>query len=451
MGIRAIADTLELMPDGSLEPDLIAGLEELLRAEIETISEDWELERGWFRRGSGRPQTNQWVLPTEGLVRACLVLGNKHFPVEYELGVTNLLRALDIQGSKGEFNEGISYALMTVDSMLSAARAMAVLGDTRAIEHPFLKGFPNWAVQHLQPGRMRINAFDSGRARTARSDGSMRGLLSSLAVFTDNPAARWALEHVYDGPAQTLVGLLARTVPVPDKAPPLYAFYDGPARRVNWRDSWADNATGVWVRGGHSLDAHDHYDRGHVNYIVGGQPLLIESGTPSYDNPNIHILYSTVIGHNVLDVEGIEPKKAIAPITVSRLNRTGGDITVEPTACYPGLESWERRVTWDTLELRIEDRVITGGDESAMTFRWHIGTYREVVVTGEGDTWNAEWPYGVIELHSSIPIEVTVEMLPDNTVALGRRSHGDYLHPCVTVRTVGTTEDWDMQTRVTAR
>jgi hypothetical protein len=369
MGIRAVADTLELLPDGSLDRDMINGIEELLRGEIDTITQDWELGRGWFRRGDGRPGTNQWVLPTEGLVRACLVVGKRRFKKEYELGVTNLLRALDIQGSQGEFNEGIGYALMTVNSMLSAARAMAAVGDARGIDHPFLQGFPAWTVHHLQPGRFRINSFDSGSAKTARNDGSIRGLLSTLTVLTGDPTARWALEHLYDGPTEDLTGLLASGISVPDNDPALYAFYDGPARRVNWRDSWADNATGVWVRGGHPLDAHDHYDRGHVNFIAGGKPLLIEAGTPSYDNPNIHTLYSTVIGHNVLDADGITPKKSTAPITISTLDSDGGDIGVDVTECYPGLERWVRKIGWDAERLEVSDRVVSGSDARLLTFR----------------------------------------------------------------------------------
>jgi len=117
-GIRALADTLELLPAGGVPPELMDKLRTLLRAEIKTISEDWQLKRGWFRGGKGVPQTNQWVLPTEGLLRACLVLGKDRSAAEYELGVANLLRALDVQGQQGEFNEGIGYAMFTVSSML---------------------------------------------------------------------------------------------------------------------------------------------------------------------------------------------------------------------------------------------------------------------------------------------------------------------------------------------
>lgn len=194
-GVRALADTLELLPVGSVPPELMDKLRTLLRAEIKTITEDWKLKRGWFRGGSGVPQTNQWVLPTEGLIRACLVLGKDRFPAEYELGLVNLVRALDVQGKQGEFNEGIGYALFTVRSMLAAAHAMAAQGDARALEHLFLRGFPTWAVHHLQPGRFRINCFDAGGARTPRNDSGTRQLLETLTAFAQSRTAAWALSR----------------------------------------------------------------------------------------------------------------------------------------------------------------------------------------------------------------------------------------------------------------
>jgi len=450
-GVRAIADVLELMPDGSLPPELLEQLKGLMRAEITTIGEDWQLKRGWFRSGNGHPQTNQWVLPTEGLIRACLVLGRAQCAAGYELGVTNLLRAMDAQGQQGEFNEGIGYAMFTVGSMLAAAHAMAAQGDSRALEHPFLQGFPTWAVHHLQPGRLRVNCFDAGGARTGRNDGGTRGLLGTLTVFAGSPVARWALDTLYDGPTDDLIGLLARTATVAPQAPPPFALYDGPARRVNWRDGWGDDASGVWVRGGHPLDSHDHFDRGHVNFIARGRPLLIEAGTPGYDNPSLGTLYASVVGHNVLDVAGLKPRRAVAPLTVNRLAADGGDVVVEPTACYPGLERWRRHLTWDAAGLRVADTVSSPAAKPvAMTFRWHLGTGEAVSITGADGAWQVTWPEGKLMLDSSVPVQVTQEKLPDNTLCLGKKDNGwDFLHTCVVVRTTAAAGAWELTTTVT--
>ena len=73
-GVRAIADTLELLPAGTVDDALVKRLHALLEGEVAGVVDDWETRRPWFVRGNN-PITNQWVLPTEGLVRACLLLG----------------------------------------------------------------------------------------------------------------------------------------------------------------------------------------------------------------------------------------------------------------------------------------------------------------------------------------------------------------------------------------
>ena len=80
---------LAILPEGSLPGELIEQLRALLGKEIASIADDWHARRSWFIRGNN-PRTNQWVLPTEGLIRACLVLGRENYPREYEMGVRNL-------------------------------------------------------------------------------------------------------------------------------------------------------------------------------------------------------------------------------------------------------------------------------------------------------------------------------------------------------------------------
>ena len=200
--------------------------------------------------------------------------------------------------------------------------------------------------------------------------------METLAVFNTKPDRGLGISNLYDGPINDLAGLLAGSAAFPPRRHRgSFAFYDGPARRVNWPSSWADDADGVWVTGGHPLDSHDHFDRGHVNYISHGKPVLIEAGTPGYDNPAIHTRYSTVVGHNVLEVEGLKPRKAPAPLTVSRLDAGGGDLTVDGTACYPGLKHWRRRVNWNRSQLTVEDQMAAPADKPVvMLFRWHLGT-----------------------------------------------------------------------------
>ena len=450
MGVRALADTLEIMPPDSLPAQLIEKLHALLRKEIAAICDDWRTKRSWFIR-LNNPRTNQWVLPTEGLIRACLVLGKEKHRNEYELGVRNLLTALNSQGPKGEFYEGIGYANFTVQSMLHAAHAMAVVGDMRGLDHPFLRHFPTWMAHHLQPSRLRINCFDSGGAKTPVTDAGFRGLLSLFVVLKGDPVARWTLENQFSGPSDDFVGLLSQATKGKSQDPGLFAYYAS-ATRVNWRDAWEDDATGVWVRGGHRLDGHDHFDRGHVNFIFRGKPILIEAGTPSYDNPRIHKLYSTVIGHNVLDVPGSAAEKTPAPVTVHRLDAVGGDVSVDPSAGYAALKRWERKTTWNAKRLDVVDEVVFLPDTPGSgVFRWHLGTQSNVTIDGADTKFVVAWKDAEISLESSVPIGVTSEMLPDNTVNLGVKVGPDYLHRCIVVRTAEPCHAWTLKTSAVGR
>ena len=431
-GVRALADTLGLLPEGAVDDALAGKLHALLEREVAGVVDDWETRRPWFVR-TNNPITNQWVLPTEGLVRACLVLGVEPRREAYELGVANLLEALDVHGRHGEFEEGFGYASFTVTSMLHAAHAMAAAGDRRAIDHPFLRHFPTWLVHHFQPGNMIVNCFDAGGAYNA-AEGA-RPLLSLLAVCTDSPAARWALAEQAGGPSDDLPGLAARALPAvgSDAAPPLFAHYER-ATRVNWRSSWADDATGVWVRGGHATDQHDHQDRGHVNFIARGRPILIEAGTPSYHHPLMMSHYATGVGHNILQLgtalpettadageyvwlPGWQKRGGVAPITVDRLDAAGGEIVVDATACYDGLARWRRTVVWSADQLTITDDVaLADGDEDVVLFRWHLGTEDEVAITREGRRFTITWPAATVTIKGDAPLVVTQVKLPDHTL-----------------------------------
>ena len=446
-GIRAIADTLDILPTDTVDPELQAQLERLLADEMTSIVDDWHTKRPWFVR-SDNPITNQWVLPTEGLVRACLVLGTENHSDAYELGVQNLLKSLSAHGPAGEFEEGFSYATFTVTSMLNAAHAMAVEGDHRALDHPFLQNFPLWIVHHLQPGEMVINCFDAGGAARGGGKG-LKSLLSLLAVCTDSPVASWALENLLDGYSNDIAGFAARSLPPAgdEFTPALFASYEH-ATRVNWRDSWDNDATGVWVRGGHKLDQHDHQDRGHVNLTAKGEPVLIEAGTPSYDNLLMPSHYASGAGHNVLQIGNLHPEaperpgafalpqgwqkpRGVAPITVHKLDEYGGDISIDGTSSYDGLQRWRRNVTWTSARLSVTDHVVLGdAKEDIILFRWHLGTSQEVTITDEDGRFQASWGNVTITLEGSELILVSQEKMPDHT--LDMREH-DHLHTCLVV------------------
>ncbi|MCP4643065.1 MAG: heparinase [bacterium] len=467
-GMRAIGDALDLMPEGSVPPELRERLDALLRAEIDSIVEDWQVKRSWFIR-TDNPITNQWVLPTEGLVRACLMLGVDDRREAYELGVANLMKALDAHGPNGEFEEGVGYASFTVTSLVHAAHAMAVSGDRRALDHPFLQRFPLWLVHHAQPGDAVVNCFDSGAGYGAAN--RLRPLLSLMAATTASPAARWGLEHLCNGPTDDLPGVAARGLPRvgPEAAPPLYAVYER-ATRVNWRDSWDDAGSGFWLRGGHPTDQHDHQDRGHVNFIANGRPVLIEAGTPSYHNPLMMTHYTTGAGHNVLQLgtefpeeranagehvklPGWQPRGVVAPITVTRLDETGGEATVTIAGGYDNLAEWRRTAQWTASKLTVVDEVtLQEGAKDVVLFRWHLGTTENLgAIEADVHSVSGEWSTAAIRFSANNAIVHSSCAMPDKTLPREAGDDAEPTHTCILVQTMGPVNALRLTTTVTAK
>jgi hypothetical protein len=462
LGIRAIVTALEIMGD-DLDPKLREDLHSLLADEIPSIVDDWKSKRTWFVK-SNNAITNQWVLPTEGLVRACLHLGVDEHREAYELGVGNLLQALSAHGAMGEFEEGIHYARFTTESLLHTAHAMAVAGDPRAIDHQFLAHFATWAVHHLQPGRMLVNCFDAMWAFVPRDHSVWRSFLSMMVFCSADETANWALHHQFDGPSDDLSGLACRLIArdLAQKAPTPFAAYKR-ATVVVWRDNWEDDGDGVWVRGGHELDQHDHRDRGHVNLIRGGKPVLIEAGTPDYSNPNMFVHYQSDAGHNVLRIgtffpeepypmfghdtqyEGWQRKGCVAPIEVRRLNDAGGAVVVDATRCYPALEHWYRTVEWSADELTVEDDVqLEEGRQEIVLFRWHLGTEDEVEITADKRSVDVHWADARIRFTADAPVSVRQFKAPDATVT----GQDDRQHTCLELRSQAPVGSLHVTTRI---
>lgn len=461
-GVRAIATALDILPTADVSSELRSAAAALFEREIAEILDDWKSKRQWFVQHHN-VLTNQWVLPTEGLVRACLAAGRDKHREAYELGVSNMLESIDAHGSAGEFEEGLHYANFTVLSMFHAAHAMAVVGDFRAIERPFLRRFALWAVHHLMPGRLGVNAFDAfSAAAIPRDHQGMREVLSAAATFMGDSAANWALANQFDSASPDAVGLGAATNEQ-IAPPPLFAQYER-ATRVNWRSSWRDDATGFWVRGGHSTDQHDHHDRGHVTFILHGRPVLIETGTPAYHHPDLSSLFSTGAGHNVLQIgmespgenarstapRGWQKRSVVAPITTARLDDSGGKVSVDISAGYDGLARWGREIEWNVDSLKIEDAVtLADGAKDVLLFRWHLGV-PTARVEGDGREFVVTCEHGVIRITANEPIQITQEPRENHSLVL--RGWDDPLpyprHTCLMVRTQSPVNELHIATAV---
>jgi len=372
-GLMALTQALALLPPDSLSPETQQKIRVFLDREIRRIVKDWKDERPWYVRKQA-VTSNQWVVPISGLVVACVAAGRENYPDAYALGVDSLLKTLEALGNEGAVSEGTGYATYwTTPYLCMSAISTADVGDDRLSKSTFLKNFPLWIVQSFQPGENIINSFDTFGATRGKYH-SVTADLVRLSALTRDPYLAWLIKEKFPYIRPDFYSLLLLSFPPAEtKEPPLWGLYER-AHWVVWRSSWAEDASGVWVRGGHPLDGHDHLDRGHVNFIVHGKPLLIEAGTPGYNEVLKREKYDSVVGHNVLQVgEDISPKKAPAPITVQSLTQEGGEVTVEAGGGYPQVAQWQRRVSWTAGKMTITDTLRLKQPEM-VKFRWHLGS-----------------------------------------------------------------------------
>lgn len=458
--VRAIFWALALLPPSSLAPGLGDALDERLRAEIAGIRDDWRSRRNWFIRDEA-VYSNQWVLPLEALVLACVRLGVETHREDYEFGIVGLLRALDAQGARGEFVEGMEYGAITLHSLYSAARGAAETGDRRLLDHPFLRAFPLWYLHHRQPSGQVINAFDS---RSAELD---EGLLARAVTDVGHAGTAWVLRRRPASPSSVFALAALPLLAELAHPPPLFAAYPL-AARVNWLESAAafgpdpeNCVSGFWMRGGHATDAHDHQDRGHVNLIVRGRPVLIEAGLASYGAPEHGSHFRGVAGHNVLQVGAhaasdltrevlaagagqlLDAAHRPAPITVHRLDAEGGRLEFDGSRCYAGLVRWTRHVEWDAKSATVADEVELGAPNTIL-FRWHLGVAADAPV----QTIPGGLRVGDVVLHcesdAGSPIRLSVEPMPDCTLHAGRVG----LHATVVARSASAVGAIVVRTRV---
>lgn len=432
--IRGITEALDMIPPGEVPPGVRAAIDALLDREIATILTARKARRSWFFKTSAA-HSNQWVLPVEALVLATIHRGalrddaSPSLREAYERGVEMLAMSLDAQGAEGEFREGLTYAAITLRGLLSAGRAMARAGDLRAIRHPFLANAGTWFAHHIQPGGFLVNTFDTLNGARGQLP-IFANIYAQLVVATGNPHALW-VRDTYGLGGDEIDALVAATLPASlALTPPLHAAY-AVAPRVVWRSSWDDDtASGVWIRGGDVSDAHDHQDRGHVNFIVGRRPLLIEAGALSYATPGFATRFKGVPGHNVLQVGDIPASEITveqlatagqiltaahrpAPITVHRLDDKGGDVTVDVSRAYARATRWIRRVEWTATRLRVHDEVTLAEPDIAL-FRWHTGEAPGAVVR----QLDSGLEIGGVRIawESSAPVVSRVESSPDATL-----------------------------------
>ena len=401
LGLSGLSKTLQLLPTGSLPVELEKQIRQLMGREVESIRKDWESNLPWYVKARAC-QSNQWVVPISGLVIAATTLGRESHPEAYELGIRSLQQTLEALGTEGAVSEGPGYAMhWTAPFLYQAAIAARDAGDSRLADHGFLQNFPKWLAQSFQPGESLVNCFDH-TAATRVNYQAFTSDLTRLAALSGDPYLYWNLRHEIKSTSLDLYGLLASgSLAQAEMEPPLWGCFQR-AHYLVWRNSWKDDASGVWIRGGDVRDFHDHNDRGHVNFIVEGKTVLLEAGTSWYGDPQQHDEFQSIKGHNVLQVSSdIFPKRSPAPIRIDTLNQKGGDVTVEAGAGYAQVSQWTRHVVWSGTRMDVTDTVNLQSAQPIL-FRWHFGSEQPLqVIPQSASQTNVLLPAGNITFPDS--------------------------------------------------
>jgi hypothetical protein len=379
-------------------------------------------------------QSNQWLEPNIALVKACLFLRDPGLRPAYELGAQNIALSLERLGSDGSFNEGVSYAEMTVGRLHEVLECMRRAGDNRCAASGFARNNWRWFAQMLMPGRMLVNSYDSGMSRlpTAYVEAPLSGF-GAAALATDDPGALSTLRYLfprirgnYSISAIRLAAALATSQTAPALAIPPYEYFPDQQQLV-WRSTFQgpsaqQTALGLWARGGSQRDNHCHRDQGQVSVYKGDRAVLIDCGTSEYRTAEYAEFYSAAAGHSTFQFGALRPNGApvSAPITVRSLGPEGGDISIDCTAAYPSADSYVRGVTWNAAgDLRFDDRVslrapVPTGSE---LFRFHTGSPAPLQIEGSGRSWTISWEGTEMTLASTSDIEVMQSCLPDRVTA----------------------------------
>lgn len=471
--IHAIVITLDILPSGTLPAALESSIRAALRREIISLADDWKMRRPWFVRDD-RPDINQSLVPLAGAVSAGLMLG-KDCPAEaFQLARAELERGIGRLGTDGTMNDGFLYAMADSGCDLFIARHFLARAHDSLAQRPFFDHFPRWICFYYQPGGYYANAFDTFSAQRGNYPDS-QGAITRLTAITHAPELHWLLRNILGGSAPGLFGLLVEGGGIAAAPAPGRSFSADHSRMFLWRSGWAENDSGLWLRGSNPLDFHAHSDRGHVNFIADGRAILIEAGTTNYSNPLKSKEFDSVLGHNVLQVgDTLQQLAADIPIVVKREDAMGGEAIIDAAAAYPEVERWTRTVKWERRRVVVRDEVkLRPGAQKILTFRWHLpadqpaqiaARPKEITATvAAGATdfpaaisgWpytdqggardHHSWPGMQFSIRSNTPTTVTSVARPDHTLKFRRFNNS---HTALEVQTASAVSEWNMETTV---
>lgn len=429
-GLHAILDTIQIMGD-LLDDDLRESCIEFIHGEIDLVEHSWYRKIPHYVR-SQSADSNQWIIPSSGLLYACLFVGRHDSSLS--LAIDNMVLSLEALGQDGGYSEGYSYNDFSTTYLNYAAWRLLENTPYDFSLSPFLSQNGDWVISHLMPGGLLNNSSDSRLNRYQEVTNSF----ALSAIITEGPSYMRAASNVFSSrhPDAYVERLLLNyyfyaTTSVDD--PEL--FYAFPSRHMaSWRSSW-DNltASAIWMKGSASNDGHANQDAGHFSLYVSGSPVLIECGTPDYSDPDKATKFDSILGHNVLQAS---PRSSVqdCPMTVNSLSASGGDITLELENAYTDVTEWTRNVLFDAYSATITDVVVLSSPKSSSEewFRFHTSSTVPVTISGAGGNWTVSWGAHTISFSSNVDILVSQVLWDDHTLSSNQKTQ----HYCVVIETL---------------
>lgn len=413
--IQALDLALNILPAEIFEGtgDLRDQINTRLAGEVAQIHQDWTNEVLNVVK-TDKYQSNQWIIPLSGMAIGAAYLGMDTQQDSFDYAAGRLKLSLDQNGEDGSLSEGYGYGLSrTTSSLFLYKNCVERIGDDRLAGYSCYSNLPAWSAMCFQPNGHVVNPFDWYEGQQDNGVEELQDIFEELSVVSGDDISGALLNMFYDEPLPTVFGMLSLGQASAAVALPLYGLFER-SKMFVWRDSWGSDAgCGLWMRGGDSLDAHDHWDRGHVNWIVDGDAVLIEAGTPGYASTNKLSGYDSVVGHNVLQIgTDLFPTKGNAGLTEgANISSNGGSVSfatgeVSGSAYYP--VEWSRDVDWSVSDgmdrtLAVTD-LVTSASATSLTFRWHLATEVTPTISEDPNTHivTVTVPAGTMQLGSDL-------------------------------------------------
>ena len=447
--------------------DLKNKIKDQLKSEVFGLVDNWKNRLAWYTKGqltglptgAGQPNTNQWIEPAASLVNATLYLNDSNLLPAYNLGVSLLAETLNYGHADGAYFEGWSYAQQSMPEVFNTINYMAASGDTRLKNttlYPFTNNYWNWTIDYVLPGNAILNASDC-RAQQLPSYAINNPLpsFSISAIASSDSLALPNVKYLYPNALSTDYGIdyyqatknLTGTLTIPNfkyyQNQQMVIWRTGRDRPIDVQNSLGSSHFALWIKGSSTKEAHNHRDQGQISIYCGKRVILMDCGIDYYEeNPILlqpMLKLQEATGHNIMQLDG-QPiggnNVAVnAPITVTSLGATSGDITINTTGAYTKTTSCTRRVLWNKpagavssspLNVRIIDNVtktvgITTGTE---IYRFHTGlsgttgispTGPNLTITGSGTSWVVGWTGTTMGITSNFPITLTQSYFNDFT------------------------------------